>query len=120
MLTTGKAEAIAQDWIDAWNAHDLERVMAHYADDLHFESPLIVARLDRSDGVIRTKSELRDYFAASLGPESQLRFDLEQVFTGVSSLTMIYRNHRGQRVAETKILNADGKATAVHVTHTPA
>jgi len=24
----------AQEWIAAWNAHDLERILAHYADDV--------------------------------------------------------------------------------------
>lgn len=36
------AEQFAADWIDAWNAHDLDRVLAHYSDDFEMSSPVIV------------------------------------------------------------------------------
>ena len=29
----------AAEWIEAWNAHDLERILAHYADDFEMASP---------------------------------------------------------------------------------
>jgi hypothetical protein len=32
MLTRDFAEHFAADWIAAWNAHDLEHILAHYAD----------------------------------------------------------------------------------------
>jgi hypothetical protein len=31
----------ALGWIDAWNAHDLDAVLAHFRDDFEFSSPLI-------------------------------------------------------------------------------
>jgi len=120
VLTADQARAIAEDWIAAWNAHDLDQVMAHYADDLHFVSPLIVTRTGRADGTITGKADLRAYFAPSLAPGSELRFDLLAVYAGVDSLTMIYRNHRGQEVAETKLLDASVRATRVVVCHRSA
>ncbi|MDA1098046.1 MAG: nuclear transport factor 2 family protein [Proteobacteria bacterium] len=120
MIELAEAERIAADWIDAWNAHDLDRVMAHYADDLVFVSPLIVARTGRKDGTIRSKSELADYFAASLGPGSLLRFELIAVCAGVSSISLHYQNHRQEDVVETKVLDADGRAVQVFVHHRPS
>jgi len=120
LLGPERARAIAEDWIAAWNAHDLDRVMSHYADELHFVSPLIVARSGRADGAITAKAELRAYFAGSLGADSVLRFELLTVCAGVDCLTLIYRNHRGQEVAETKQLDAGGRACAVQVCHRPA
>ncbi len=29
----------AQEWLNAWNSHDLEAIMAHYAEDVIFYSP---------------------------------------------------------------------------------
>ena len=92
-------------------------MLSHYADALAFVSPLVVRRLDRKDGTIRSKRELRDYFAQSLGPNSDLHFDLIDVLAGVSSVGLVYRNHRGQTVAETMVLNGDGKVTRVFVHH---
>jgi len=120
MIEMKDAERIAGEWIDAFNAHDLDRIMALYADDLEFTSPLIVKRTGRADGTITSKAELRDYFAASLGSGSELRFDLEAVFSGVSSITALYRNHRGEQVSEMKVLDGEGKATKVFVHHRPA
>ena len=38
----------AQEYISAWNAHDLERILAHYADDVEVASPLVPKLLSRS------------------------------------------------------------------------
>ena len=111
------ALASARDWIGAWNAHDLDAVMAHYAEELEFVSPLVVRRLNRPDGTIRSKPELRDYFSRSLGPDSKLRFDLQSVLVGVSSFTTFYTNHRAQRVAETVFPDAQGLIRRAYIHH---
>ena len=94
MIAPETALALARDWIGAWNAHDLDAVMAHYAEELEFVSPLVAQRLNRPDGVIRDKRALREYFGQSLGPGSVLRFELRSVLVGVSSFTTLYTNHR--------------------------
>lgn len=117
MLDRDQVEADARQWIDAWNRHDLDAVMAHYAEDLEFVSPLVAHRLGRADGTIRNKQELRAYFAASLGPDSVLRFDLRGVLVGVNSVTILYRNHRGQDVAETAFPDKAGRSARAYVHH---
>ena len=111
-----QADAIAADWVEAWNAHDLERILSHYADTLEFTSPLILERLGRADGTIRSKAELRPYFAAGIAPGTNLRFELLDVLPGVASVTLYYRNQRGRTVAEVMYFGPDGKVTraAVH------
>ena len=120
MINRAKAEAAAHAWIDSWNRHDLDAVLAHYADTLEFVSPLIVRRLGHADGTIRTKAALRSYFAASLGAGSDLRFDLRAVLLGVTSYTLLYRNHRGQDVAETAFPNDAGLIARAYVHHAGA
>ena len=41
MITREFADRFAQEWIDAWNSHHLERVLSHYADDFEMSSPYI-------------------------------------------------------------------------------
>jgi ketosteroid isomerase-like protein len=36
------ARRVAGEWFDAWNRHDLEAVLGHYADDVEFTSPFAV------------------------------------------------------------------------------
>lgn len=119
MMTAAQAREFAQDWHEAWNRHDLEAILAHYADPLEFTSPLVVQRLSRADGTIRNLAELRAYFAVGLAPGSTLRFELLEAIPGVDSVALRYRNHRGQTVIEVMHRNAAGKVDRVMVHYTP-
>lgn len=121
MISIERAEKVATAWLTAWNAHDLDAILDHYADPLEFTSPLVVERLGRADGTIRAKVDLRAYFAMGLNPGglnpggltagSNLKFDLIEVLSGVSSLTIYYRNHRQRSVAEVLFLDDRDKVT---------
>lgn len=119
-MVTTDAQTFAKEWLDAWNAHDLERVLAHYADDVELVSPRAAQVVPQSGGVIRGKPALRAYWTAALGRAPTLSFELIDVFTTVSGATILYRNHRGQRVTETFLWNADGKVVRTVVAHAPA
>jgi len=54
------------EWLTAWNAHDLERILAHYSEDAELISPFVAKLTGRSEGVLRGKAALRDYFARGL------------------------------------------------------
>ena len=94
------ARAMAQDWVAAWNARDLERVLGHYAEDVDVCSPLVVERLGRADGWLRGKAELRAYFARGMANPA-LRFALVDVRLGVNAACVLYDREGGVRVADT-------------------
>jgi ketosteroid isomerase-like protein len=99
MIDRPFAEAFAAEWIAAWNAHDLERILSHYADDFEMSSPFIVQRMGEASGRLRGKTAMRAYWGPALAGE--LHFTLEEVLVGVDALTILYRRQDGQRVAET-------------------
>ena len=70
----------AAAWIAAWNAHDLEAVLAHYSPDIEFRSPL--ARRLTGDGRVVGIDALRAYWARGLSIHTNLAFDLETVLEG--------------------------------------
>jgi ketosteroid isomerase-like protein len=107
MRTEEQARAFAQEWIAAWNAHDLDRILAHYADDVVFLSPVAQRRV--GDGRVVGVAALRAYWSAALQAAPDLRFVFDRVLVGHDALTIMYRNHRGQRAAETCEFGADGK-----------
>ncbi len=107
MRTAEQAQAFAEAWIAAWNAHDLDRILAHYADDIVFLSP--VARQRLGDGRVAGLPALRAYWSKALQAAPDLRFALDRVLVGHDALTILYRNHRGQQAAETCEFAADGK-----------
>lgn len=62
MLTYEKAREFAHEWIAAWNAHDLERVLAHDTDDFEMSSPLIATFADEPSGTLTGKAAVGAYW----------------------------------------------------------
>ncbi len=96
----------AQDWLDAWNAHDVEAVLAHFAQDVVFTSPVAQRVLPDSDGRLHGKQAVRDYWNLALARISDLRFELIGVYVGIDTLVIHYRNQLGGLVDE--VLTFDG------------
>lgn len=92
MIERAWAEEFARDWVDSWNSHDLERVLAHYVDDFEMTSPLIVQRLGIVDGTLQGKDAVRRYWAQGLESTPELRFKLIDVVVGVSSVAIVYES----------------------------
>jgi ketosteroid isomerase-like protein len=94
------AQQFVIEWRDAWNAHDLDSILRHFADDVVFSSPLAQQIVEGSDGVIRGKRQLRSYWTAGLGRTPDLQFEIEGVYLGVHTIVINYRNHAGRLVNE--------------------
>lgn len=99
--------AFAKEWVDAWNSRDIDRIMAHYHDDVVFRSPVIRALLDQPDGCVRGRAALRAYFNKALRLRPDLRFDLERVYLSVDGVCICYES-RGVGAAEVVVLGEDG------------
>ena len=78
MTNSTSPAAHASSWIEAWNAHDLEAIMEHYAEDVEFQVDTVVSRWGRADGILRGKAELKEHFRRGLEKVPQIKFDLEQ------------------------------------------
>ena len=100
-------EGFPTDWVSAWNAHDLERILGHYDPAIVFLSPVAQRRV--GNGRVVGLEALRAYWAGGLAAQPDLRFELVDVLTGHDALTILYRNHRGQSAAETFEFGASGK-----------
>ncbi len=109
------AVAFASEWEAAWNSHDLDRIMAHYHDDIVFRSAKAKALAGR--GTMRGKTELRAYWDKALTIQPRLAFAVVDVFSGHEMAVLTYRNHNDVLAAETLRFNADGlvvEASACH------
>jgi hypothetical protein len=117
MIDRTTAEAIAAEWIDAWNAHDPERVVAHFADDVVVRSPVAAQLRPDSGGILRGKDAVLSYYRDGLAAISDLHFTMIDVCTGVEELTIVYRNQRNVVVAETLVIGAANRAVEVRVAY---
>jgi ketosteroid isomerase-like protein len=111
-LTPEQAEAFAREWVAAWNAHALDDILEHYAEDVVFSSPF-AAEL-AGDGTLRGKEALRAYFASALERFPELRFSEPRVALGAGSVCLVYRSVRDLVAAETMLFDEDGRIVRVH------
>lgn len=101
MIDRARAKAFAAEWIDAWNSHDLDRILSHYTDDFEMSSPLIVERMGIAEGVLRGKRSIRPYWQRGLDARPPLHFELRDVLVGVNTIVIYYRSTtRNRMVAE--------------------
>lgn len=108
MLDKTFAEELARDWIDAWNSHDLARILAHYRDDFEMSSPYIAEMAGEASGRLQGKPAVAAYWAEALRRLPDLRFEHLATLTGTDSLTIHYRGARGL-AAEVLWLDEAGK-----------
>lgn len=102
-------KSFANEWVNAWNAHDIERVLSHYADDFEMCSPMIAQLLGEPSGTLRGKSAVGAYWRKALQLVPDLRFELISVLIGVRSVTLYYKGARDRLSAEVFDFNASGQ-----------
>src|SRR5436190_20263685 len=111
---------LGKEWIDAWNSHDLERILALYAEDSEMTSDRIpLLGLDAS-GTLRGKLRLRQYWEIAFQRLPNLHFDLIEIYVSPDSLVVFYQNERGQKICEYLRVGAEGKirqGSANHLVH---
>jgi hypothetical protein len=107
-LDAAFAERFAAEWIASWNARDLDRVLAHYAEDFEMSSPMIVRIAGEPSGTLRGKSAVGAYWRKALDMLPDLRFEPACVLTGTRSIVIHYKGAGGRLVAEVLEFDADG------------
>ncbi|MCJ2186803.1 nuclear transport factor 2 family protein [Novosphingobium beihaiensis] len=101
-------ENFAARWIEDWNSGDIERILAHYAEDAEFRSPHAVALV--GSGAVRGREALRNYWGPALEQRPKLRFHLKKAFIGHRTVAIHYGDELGRDVVETLVLNESGLA----------
>jgi hypothetical protein len=116
-MTRDLAERFADEWIAAWNAHDLPRVLSHYDDDFEMASPLIVEIAGEPSGVLRGKKNVGAYWEKALRRSPDLRFEKLGVFVGARGLAVHYRNQKGRLSVESFEMGEGGLVTRAAAHH---
>lgn len=116
-MNKAQAQTAANKWIAAFNNHDLETILSHYAESVELTSLLVTKVLGDPAGTVRGKHALRVYFAKALAAAPDLQFELLDVFAGVNSVAVYLRsNVRGLQL-EVMELDTDGRIARVLVHH---
>jgi hypothetical protein len=102
----------AETWIAAWNRRDVEAVLAHFAEEAQFVSPM--ARNFVGSPVLRNKKELEEYWRGALDRISVLEFKLDHATwdEGRRELNVVYEsnlNGECKRACEIMQFDASGR-----------
>jgi hypothetical protein len=90
MLSPMTSEAMHQfavKWIENWNRRDMEGVLSHFADDAQFISPKAVTFVGTP--VLKSKSELRNYWSIGLTHIQRVVFNLYSTVCDPASRTLV-------------------------------
>ena len=119
MVTAEEAAERAAKWLSDWNAHDLEAILAHYAENVQFTSPFAIRLMGTASGTIVGKVALREYFASGLKAYPELHFRLRHACAGVRSFCVLYESVNDLLAAEVFELNEAGEVARVTAHYTP-
>src|SRR5258708_6336571 len=111
MITAEFATHFAKDWIESWNAHDMERILTHYTDDFEMTTAYIVTLMAVPSGTLKGKEKIRDYWTKALGRRPQLKFNLQKVTYGVDTLALHFDSETGRNSVEWFFFTPDGKVS---------
>jgi NADP-dependent 3-hydroxy acid dehydrogenase YdfG len=105
---------LAERWLDAWNAHDLTRIMALYADGARHTSARVRA-LGGSNDNLEGREAIRDYFRRGLAKYPSLKFDPISVSTGPRTVAIEYMRHGVDETEPTlELLETDSRGLIAH------
>ena len=110
--------AFAEAWQQAWNSHDIDRIISHYRDDIVFRSRKAIQLVGQ--GEISGKQALKAYWSLALERQPDLQFSVKDVFEGHQMLVISYMNHRGVLAAEALYFDEDGLVFQAAACHRPA
>jgi ketosteroid isomerase-like protein len=100
IISTPNPSQFVSAWALAWNSHDVDAVLAHFAEDAVFTSPIAARLIASSDGRLHGKAEIRSYWRNALALIPDLHFTIEGVYAGVDTIVIAYRNQKGNAVSE--------------------
>lgn len=112
-----EAQTFAAEWVAAWNAHDIDAVLAHYADDFTITTPMIKNLLGIPSGTLQGKPAVGDYWRAAIRKIPDLQFSIIETTCGVDTVSIYYDAVLGRRAIETFFFNAEGKVCKALATY---
>lgn len=89
-MNSEKNKEIAKKWFDAFNEHDLEKLLNLYDDNAEHYSPKLKIRMPETYGIIRGKTNLRLWWQDSFDKLPNLYYDVKKLTADDEQVFMEY------------------------------
>jgi hypothetical protein len=113
MLDKQRLEQAARTWMEAWNKRDFDTIMAHYADEVEFNSDAVIRRWKVLTGRLTGKPALEKHFRKGLEEVPALHFDFHSILYGPDSILLYYSREDGRLAADVVRFNENAKVIQV-------
>jgi hypothetical protein len=107
-------EVFDAEWIEAWNSHDMKRILSLYDESFEFSSPFLAKFIPGSGGKLKGQEAVGAYWSKALAARPELHFELIAVLKGVESVVIHYKALRGKLCAEFFVFGDNGKVIESH------
>jgi ketosteroid isomerase-like protein len=84
---------IAIKWFEAFNAHDLEKLLLLYSDQAQHYSPKLKILQPKTQGLIKGKKALRDWWHDAFDRLPTLRYEVKKLTADEEQVFMEYLRH---------------------------
>ncbi len=92
-MSTQLLRKIAHDWFDAFNEHDLKKLLALYDDHSEHYSPKLKVRYPETDGLIKGKDALRSWWRDAFERLPLFRYEVVRLTAEDDRVFMEYIRH---------------------------
>lgn len=120
-MTPQQTTVIAQKWFEAFNEHDLEKLLKLYDEHAKHYSPKLKIRQPETNGLVQGKDQLRAWWADAFNRLPTLHYEVKTLTADTDKVFMEYtRKVTGEQdmyVAEILEINEIGLISASRVYH---
>jgi ketosteroid isomerase-like protein len=92
-MSLSELQSIANQWFDAFNEHDLQKLLSLYDEDAKHYSPKLKVRHPESEGLIKGKNALRDWWQDAFNRLPTLHYELIRLTPYDNRVFMEYLRH---------------------------
>jgi len=89
-MTPEKLQSIAFKWFDAFNNHNLEQLLSLYDDDAEHFSPKLKIRKPETQGLVKGKQALRDWWQDAFDRLTTLHYKVTALTANSDRVFMEY------------------------------
>ncbi len=92
-MSTKELSKIAEQWFDAFNQHDLEKLLSLYDENAEHYSPKLKVRQPDTNGLIKGKSALRAWWRDAFDRLPSLHYEVVRLTPYQDRIFMEYIRH---------------------------
>lgn len=92
-MNSDKNKQIALKWFEAFNEHDLEKLLSLYDDNAEHYSPKLKVRMPETEGLIKGKPALREWWKDAFDRLPTLKYEVKKLTADEEQVFMEYVRH---------------------------